>query len=49
MRSIEAPMLTSFIPSKLFETKGLSFLDKEKAKHHAKEEARREYESRYEN
>ncbi|KAK0549544.1 hypothetical protein OC845_003082 [Tilletia horrida] len=29
---------------KLFETKGLDFLDKEKAKHHAREEAKRAYE-----
>ncbi|CAO1621016.1 unnamed protein product [Sympodiomycopsis kandeliae] len=33
---------------KLFETKGLDFLDREKAKHHAQQEARRVYEERYE-
>ncbi|PWN48409.1 hypothetical protein IE53DRAFT_319443, partial [Violaceomyces palustris] len=32
---------------KLFETKGLDFLDREKAKHHARQEAERIYDERY--
>ncbi|EPQ25833.1 uncharacterized protein PFL1_06508 [Pseudozyma flocculosa PF-1] len=32
---------------KLFETKGLDFLDREKAKHHAREQAERIYDERY--
>ncbi|CAO1619138.1 unnamed protein product [Parajaminaea phylloscopi] len=34
---------------KLFETKGLDFLDREKAKRHAQEEAQQAYSDRFEN
>lgn len=33
---------------KLFETKGLDYLDQEKAKRHAQQEAVQQYEQRYE-
>ncbi|PWN45671.1 hypothetical protein IE81DRAFT_344566 [Ceraceosorus guamensis] len=32
---------------KLFETKGLDFIDRERAKHHAQEEAKQQYEQQY--